>query len=322
MNITHNGTNKTILLPHFLGLGSQRCASTWLYYALKNHPDIVLTYDKETHFLSHRISEKPLKYYSHFFFEDEKGNRRKIFSGQILGEIDPLYATMRASEIKTVKKLIPDLKLILIIRNPVDRIISSITRGWSYSYLKGEKEKNTNIFNLLRAVDSPTSHRFTDYDLIYKNWASVYGSENILLATYDQVREDPRQVVTQTLEFLGLSSNLEVIKEASKINKNTTKPGQKNHIPPMLYWYLSRKWLPKTIQCQNTLGIDLSSWIKSMQKQAKGGKFKFYFISVVHYIYYVLPYHFIYKIYKAIQVPIRRKKTERFIARQLLESYK
>jgi len=314
-------SDQRFVLPSFLGLGSQRCASTWLYSVLSKHPDVVLTYDKETHFLSHRISEQPLDWYAHFFLQDEKGNKRKLLPHHRLGEIDPHYAVIRREEIELIHQIMPELKLILIIRNPVDRLVSSITRGWSYAYLAGEKKKNANVFHLLRLVDKPISVRFTDYETIYRNWSEVYGSSNILLDTYDNVKENPTGFMERVLTFLDLDKESGgVLETVIRIKKNVSKPEEKEDIPPMLYWYLSRKWLPKVIECQKNLDVDLTSWIEDMQAKVKAVNSRYYFIAFIHYIYYIIPCYFAYRIVKFFQLTIKIRNTKRFIASQLRDT--
>lgn len=129
--------NKAYKLPNFLGLGSQRCASSWLYQILKSHPDIIMTSKKETRYFSHNISSKSLEWYSNLFEKEE--DQLTINQPYLLGEIDPSYSAMYHQEVLLVKNIIPHLKIILIIRHPVERIISSITRSWSFSYLEKEK---------------------------------------------------------------------------------------------------------------------------------------------------------------------------------------
>ena len=303
-------------LPHFLGLGSQRCASSWLYQNLNLHPKIIMTSKKETRYFSHKITSASLEWYSNLFLKNLEQENSIIDDTFILGEIDPSYAAMYYQEILQIKQIIPNLKIILIIRNPVERMISSITRGWTFSYMESEEAKNTNIFYLLRSVDSSLPYRFTDYERTYKNWSSVFGEENIFIDTYERIKFDPEGLLDDLLYFLQVNKNTQVIENAIN-KKNVSKPEEKEDIPHLLRWYLSRKWLPKVRRLQSQLNLDLSSWIESMEKNASEGKWYYYLIILIHYIYFMIPYTFAYKLYNAIRIPLKIRQIQKNLHSQI-----
>ena len=73
------------MLPNFFVVGAQKCATTSLYYYLREHPEIYLPMDKETKFFV-RDDEyiKGIKYYESEYFSDYNGEKA-------IGEIDPDY---------------------------------------------------------------------------------------------------------------------------------------------------------------------------------------------------------------------------------------
>src|SRR2546430_11453271 len=91
--------------PTFLGIGSMRCGSTWLYEVLKCHPDIRLSDCKEMSFLfTPRMLRHDLNWYeAHFESEDGVGPR------PVRGEISPTYARLKAWQVNRIAKLLPDL---------------------------------------------------------------------------------------------------------------------------------------------------------------------------------------------------------------------
>lgn len=112
-------------LSTFLGLGSQRCASTWLHRVLDRHPDAGMA-PKELDYWSREIRRRPLGWYADRF-------RGAGAAGKpARGDISPSYAAMTRAEVAVVRETLPDLKLILVVRNPVDRVCSAITRRWTY----------------------------------------------------------------------------------------------------------------------------------------------------------------------------------------------
>lgn len=103
------------MYPNFLILGPPKCASTSLHYYLGQHPDIHTSKIKETNFFSLHY-EKGMAYYSNFFTDAK--NKKAI------GEATPSYAFLPFVA-ERIKNHLPDIKLILCFRNPVDRAFSS-----------------------------------------------------------------------------------------------------------------------------------------------------------------------------------------------------
>lgn len=101
-------------LPDFIGIGVQRAGTTRIYELLKQHSEICMpTYRKEVHYFD--------RYY-------HKGERwyRSLFDhckGKIVGEITPAYIYDEKCA-ERIHKLLPDVKLIAILRNPIDRAYS------------------------------------------------------------------------------------------------------------------------------------------------------------------------------------------------------
>ena len=108
--------------PTFVGIGSLRCGSTWLYQVLKCHPDIRLSDRKEMNFFFMReMLHHDLDWYeAHFEAEDGLGPR------PIRGEISPIYGRLKAWQVNRIAKLLPDLRIILTLRHPIERAWSQV----------------------------------------------------------------------------------------------------------------------------------------------------------------------------------------------------
>ena len=119
-------------LPTFVGIGAERCGSTWLHYLLNQHPEIYMPVQrKEVNFFS-RNYDKGLKWYESFF-PNNNGTSYKA-----IGEISPEYLNYPecAARMASTKSI---HKLITILRNPIDRAYSQYghltrLRGYSQSF--------------------------------------------------------------------------------------------------------------------------------------------------------------------------------------------
>ena len=110
----------------FLGVGCQRCGTTWLDAALRDHPQVYLPGQKQTYFFDREFHRGEAWY-------------RQQFSGvtsehQAIGEIATGYCLLEA--IPRMVAALPEIKIMMIMRNPVDRAYSNyqarcIEQGWS-----------------------------------------------------------------------------------------------------------------------------------------------------------------------------------------------
>jgi len=118
-------------LPHFLVLGAQKGGTTSLQKLLEQHPKVYLPPCKEVQYFSLN-SEKPLSWYSDHYKEAKQG--------QIRGEITPYYL-FHPDVPKRIKKAIPRVGMIALLRDPVERTLSQIfhARRHGFEHLDIEK---------------------------------------------------------------------------------------------------------------------------------------------------------------------------------------
>lgn len=103
------------MYPNFIIIGSTKCASSSLHNYLGQHPEVYTSKIKETGFFS-LLYSKGIVFYSSFF--KEAGNKK------IIGEATPTYCFLPYVAPR-IKAHFPDMKLILCLRNPLERAYSS-----------------------------------------------------------------------------------------------------------------------------------------------------------------------------------------------------
>ena len=109
-------------LPQFLILGAQRSGTTTLYKWMTQHPQIRPATKKEIHFFDLNYQNGVPWYRLHFPL------RSKLGSDRITGEATPYYLFHpRAPE--RIRRVLPDVKMIVLLRNPVERAVSHYFRG-------------------------------------------------------------------------------------------------------------------------------------------------------------------------------------------------
>jgi len=101
-------------LPDFLGLGTQKGGTTTLQQLLNQHPAVHLAACKEVHYFSKHWEQPTSWYASHF---------DAALPQQICGEITPFYL-FHPEAPQRIHRLLPDARLIVLLRDPVERALS------------------------------------------------------------------------------------------------------------------------------------------------------------------------------------------------------
>ena len=101
-------------LPEFLGLGTQKGGTTTLQQLLNQHPAVHLAACKEVHYFSKHWEQPTSWYASHF---------NAALPQQICGEITRFYL-FHPEAPQRIHRLLPDAKLIVLLRDPVERALS------------------------------------------------------------------------------------------------------------------------------------------------------------------------------------------------------
>lgn len=187
------------LLPNFLCIGVEKGGTTWLHAQLKLHPDIFLPDTKEVHFFNRYSSnfverdnyKLGLKWYADFFNK---------FNGQkACGEITPMYICDPEAPIR-IHKEIPDAKLIVMLRNPVNRAYSH--------YWMAKNKQHTNLS--FDEVIAQQEDRFIKRGLYAQQLATYYKlfkADQIKVVFFEQVMKDPEYWLNDICKFLGVGED-------------------------------------------------------------------------------------------------------------------
>src|SRR5207248_3393398 len=133
--------------PTFLGIGFLRCGSTWLYQVLKCHPDIRLSDRKEMcFFFFPDMLRHDLEWYE-AHFEPANGEEPKL----VRGEISPEYARLKPWQVNRIANLLPNLRLVLTLRHPIERVWSQALL--EFGYLAGRDVRQISSIDFLRQVE-------------------------------------------------------------------------------------------------------------------------------------------------------------------------
>lgn len=198
--------------PSFIIIGEARCGTTSLFNYICQNSKVIPPYKKEIHFFDYNYDKK--KNWYRLFFPFNKKNK-------ITGEATPYYFS-HPKAASRLKKLYPDIKLILILRNPIDRAISS--------YYKQRKLEIEDLDSIEKAVTAET-HRLkdsmenmlikADYDFNHKNyaylergmyyenlkrWQSLFDESQLLIFEFEELFGNLNYNYKKVINFLNIDS--------------------------------------------------------------------------------------------------------------------
>lgn len=209
------------LMPHFMIIGAQKGGTTSLYQYLVEHPCIAPIYIKEPHFFDIYYNRSLGWYRSHFPTSLEKYFVEHVHKHDfITGEASPYYMVHPLAPAR-IAKLLPNVKLILVLRNPVDRAYSQYQHQLRQpgveplsfeeaidreeERLAGELQKireNPYYFSFNhRHYSYLTRGRYIDY---LPTWLKLFPREQFLFLRSEDLYRDPAAVVHETLQFLNM----------------------------------------------------------------------------------------------------------------------
>lgn len=211
--------SKVRVLPDFLIIGVQKCGTSSLYVNTVQHPYIVPAHRKEIHF----FSEDPnfLRgigwYRDHFPSIFYRCYAKKVLGRNIItGESTPryLFTPFAAERIYTI---MPKVKLIVILRNPVDRAYShyhhTVRKGVeTLPFEKAIKKAEDEVERLYASGFALPRLRY-DYLSrgIYvdqlKVWMDIFPKEQFLILKSEDYFASTSAILKRVFEFLNLSSS-------------------------------------------------------------------------------------------------------------------
>ena len=208
-------------LPNFIICGAEKAGTTALFNFLREHPEIGVSAEKELHFFSNNY-EKGVKWYEGKFKHAE---RKKA-----IGEASPSY--MYDPEVpKRIKERLPDVKLIFILRHPVDRAYSQY---W-HEVNRSGRENLSFEEAIKRALEADRTGKAEGMDairlsyLIHGRYAEhierfrrFFSDDRILILIHRDLKEKPEEVMRDVFEFLRVDMSFKSDRWHEKHNVGIT----------------------------------------------------------------------------------------------------
>jgi Sulfotransferase family len=221
--------------PDFLVIGAQRAGTTWLHRVLSQHPALWLPPVKELHYFDkldiertilspkerRRLGLKRLAsldpWLISFWFRARSDEwyaslfRGAQARGLIAGEITPAYATLDETVLRRIKRMNDKIKLIFVMRDPVDRAWSAVNNAAKKGVDASTVEKS-----IERAREWGTVARSAYADTI-RRLEAVFPASQVHYCFFDDLRDQPEALTSDLLSFLGVEQFLLQLPQAVNV---------------------------------------------------------------------------------------------------------
>lgn len=211
-----------MILPNFLVIGAYKSGTTSLHNYLKQHPDIFIPDVKEPNYFAfldaknptenpaYKKSIKTSKDYMQLF--NEAGSKKAI------GEISPEYMSSSGSAARAINSRLPDVKLIAILRNPVERAYSDYLM-----YFQKGFDKEPNFMEALRKQGErmnrgdPTGFYISTgfYGKQLAPYYELFPRQQLKIVLFEDLVSTPYLLLQELFSFLGVDptySRLNLVK--------------------------------------------------------------------------------------------------------------
>jgi hypothetical protein len=185
-------TQRDQRLPDFIIIGAMKAGTTSLYQYLAMHPDVVKGKRKEPSFFTQGEFRKGVEWYRNLFPDTPK----------IKGEASTNYTKYPkfGNVAPRMFSVVPDIKLIYLVRHPVERFVSQIHH---MMIKRGQDNSTTKTLEDIRRQQE--SLRISQYYLQVSQFLDHYPLSRFLFLRFEDLVKDPSGVMNETAGFLGLS---------------------------------------------------------------------------------------------------------------------
>jgi len=214
------GSSRGDACPDFLCIGAHKGGTTWLYQQLDSHPDFWMPPIKELHYfdqLSRVERSAPLRCRDERdvrFWESlnnlsakpdvDLDNYRRLFKpkGSLLsGDISPNYSTLSSKLIRQIARYFPNLKVIFLARDPVQRFWSHLSMEVHYRQI--EPFDATNIHEVNRNLVRRGMRLRSYPTAVVTRWKRYVHPDRFRVYFFDDLQKNPTELRRSILDFLG-----------------------------------------------------------------------------------------------------------------------
>lgn len=190
--------------PTFVGVGVQKCATSWLHETLNSHPGIFTSDTKEVEFFT-AFYDRGYEWYERHFADGADAPAR--------GETSPSYFYHPDAPAR-VRAYDPEMRVIVIFRDPVARAFSNHLHELRAGHLASTDDFDEGLEN------NPCYLEQSRYAKHFRRWVEAFPPEQILALLFEDIVADPDGSVRRVYAFLGVDADHRVENSGRKSNES------------------------------------------------------------------------------------------------------
>jgi hypothetical protein len=281
---------------NFLCIGAQKAGTSWLWENLRKHPDAWLPPLKELHYfdrpddglwerlthprLAYRDARRELvrgalelrwlrgdrgdfRWYARYLLRRrDDAWYRSLFApaaGRTTGEITPRYSVLPDTAVAHVARVLPDARIVYLIRDPVERAWSNLKMGadrygsaesWSEGNLRERVLQRSGVIAMGRYLEN------------LERWERHFPPERILVGFFEEITEDPKGLLQRVYRFLGIDDAEHQLPAGLRARVN---PGPPDPIPGSLRRVLAEIYRDEAAALHRRLGSRYTeAWLEAL----------------------------------------------------------
>lgn len=223
----------------FIIIGAAKAGTTPLYKYMSQHPQISIPPGKEVSFFSDdKIYSKGYEWYLQQISVGKKEN-------SLIGTVTPQYMmgqneTFTETVAKRIKKTCPEVKIIAILRDPIDRAFSqykmSFRRGYEKRSFENAMDDLIKNRKSIKKVD-PKSQIIlgSEYGENLEHYYKMFDRKQILVIFSEDLRLHPKRELKKIYKFLGVATDSDSKDIGKTVHQGGFKPKAKILTPGVLY---------------------------------------------------------------------------------------
>jgi hypothetical protein len=213
------------MLPNLIVIGAMKCGTTSLHRYLGAHPAVFMSEPKEVNFfLAEGTWDRGVDWYSSLFPADRP----------VRGECSPSYAHHPYFEgvPERMRSVVPDAKLVYLIRDPVERIVSH----WIHDVAEGRESRD--LATCLDDLDGSGYVAASRYFAQLQRYLGWYPLERILVIRLEDLEGVRERTLAQVFRFVGVDDSFRSpqfarIEHPSSAKRLPTDLGRRLAISPL-----------------------------------------------------------------------------------------
>ncbi len=167
------------------------------------------------------------------------------------GEISPSYCFLKEPDIRHVNELLPEVRVIMLLRDPIER---------AWSTLRKNRLTKHPIDIVTRILERPALQEPSQYARNLRNWRGILGPERVFIGFFEEVRERPVGLMSRIHSFLGVR---DLSKELSGFAETRFNASPPKSLPRDFSRAAARMFLPLLQDLEKKVGDQVvMRWIE------------------------------------------------------------